>query len=477
MFENETNRENTTQKDRPEYTEAGNADRFILENKGHLLYNKALGWLAWNGQKWAEGDGLDAFVKNEVNDFTRKMLIDATRQAYEAAAITGEVPESVNRAIKNATSCRKDAPMNSILSLTKAALYKRAKEFDTDPDILNTPGGIVNLRTGDITPHDKEAYCTKITKYAPSDEGRQEWGQFVNMVCCDDPDMASYLQQVIGCSLFGSVLTEGLYIASGSGWNGKSTFFNAIRTVLGDYAGTIDSAILTTSAQGKDAKAATLRGKRLIVCGELQEGATLSESTVKQITSTDNIQINKKFKDPEEITPSHSICLHTNNLPKITATDQGTWRRIHLMPFNATMPKGSKNKVNYADQLAARCGGAILQWAIEGALYCAANGFQIEEPAAVQDQLKRYRAGQNQVENFLTELCIVDPNSEVGAGELYTMYKAYCMQTGERAKRAEAFNTDMERLGFHKRAASGHTNKWQGLMINPSKGRAEIFPA
>ena len=469
MIENDTNRKNTMQTNtNQEYTEAGNADRFMNENRGNLLYSKALGWLVWNGQKWAEGDGMEAHVKNEVNDFTRKMLVDATRQQMEAAAV-GDVPEKVKKAVQNAFRCRKDSTIKAIISLAQAGLYKSAKAFDADPDMLNTPGGIVNLRTGEVSPHDKEAYCTKITKYAPSDEGRQEWAQFVNMVCCDDPDLVCYLQTVIGCSLFGIVLTEGLYIATGEGWNGKSTFFNAIRIALGDYAGTIDSEILTTNAQGKDAKTAALRGKRLIVCGELPEGARLSESTVKRITSTDNIQINRKFKDAEEITPSHSICLHTNNLPRITATDQGTWRRIHLVPFNATMPKGNANIVNYAEVLAKRCGGAIIAWAIEGAMYCAANNFQIEEVAAIRDLTMRYRSGQNQVENFINEFCIIDPTAEESAGNLYNAYKAYCCQFDERPKRQDAFIEDVKRLGYRKRAANGHTNVWQGLVINPAK--------
>lgn len=451
-----------------EQTEAGNADLFALEHRGEYLYNNALGWLVWNGQKWSEGDGVDAFVKSEAIDFTRRIYNAASkRQAWEldqTGAVSGYSKARMTHAIRS----RSNKGVDAIVALNKAGLYKPASFFDSDPNTLNTPAGIIDLRTGEVSPHDREAYCTKITKAAPSDEGKKEWTDFVNLVCCNDPDMVCYLQEVIGSTLFGRVVTEGLYIAIGNGFNGKSTFFNAVRAVLGDYAGTLDSDVLTNTGASKDAKVATVRGKRLMVCGELREGASLSENFVKQITSTDNIQINRKYKDPEEIRPTHSICLHTNNLPGVNTTDEGTWRRIHLIPFNAEMPRGSKTIKDYADQLAARCGGYILQWAIDGAISAAAQGFNIVEPAAVSDLLQRYRAGQDQVQNFLEEMCVRDPKSEEKAKKLYDAYRAWCMSIGEAAKTAAVFKDEMNRLGFRQRSTE-NGKMWMQILLNPAR--------
>lgn len=455
-----------------EQTEAGNAELFAAEHQGEYLYNNALGWLVWNGQKWSEGDGVDAFVKSEAIDFTRRMYYAAsTRQTWELDQ-TGEVSKASKARMTHAIRSRSNKGVDAIVALNKAGLYKPASFFDADPNTLNTPAGIIDLRTGKVSPHDREAYCTKITKAAPSDEGKKEWTDFVNLVCCDDPDMVCYLQEVIGSTLFGRVVTEGLYIAIGNGFNGKSTFFNAVRAVLGDYAGTLDSDVLTNTGASKDAKVATVRGKRLMVCGELREGATLSENFVKQITSTDNIQINRKYKDPEEIRPTHSICLHTNNLPGVNTTDEGTWRRIHLIPFNAEMPRGSKTIKDYADQLAARCGGYILQWAIDGAISAAAQGFNIDEPAAVTDLLQRYRAGQDQVQNFLNEMCVRDPLAEEKAGKLYDAYRAWCMSIGEAARTNSVFGQEMNRLGFRLRR-SNTGNYWMHVSLNPAKVQVE----
>lgn len=451
-----------------EQTEAGNAALFAMEHQGEYLYNDSLGWLVWNGQKWSEGDGVGAFVKTEAIDFTKRLYDAASkRQAWELDQ-TGGVSTTSKARMTHAIRSRKDNSINAILSLNKAGLYKPASFFDSDPNTLNTPAGIIDLRTGEVSPHDREAYCTKITKAAPSDEGKKEWTDFVNLVCCNDPDMVCYLQEVIGSTLFGRVVTEGLYIAIGNGHNGKSTFFNAVRAVLGDYAGTLDSEVLTSNASSKDAKVATVRGKRLMVCGELREGASLSENFVKQITSTDNMMIKALYKNPEEIRPTHSICLHTNNLPRVNTTDEGTWRRIHLIPFNADMPRGSKTIKDYADQLAARCGGYILQWAIDGAISAAAQGFNIVEPTAVSDLLQRYRAGQDQVQNFLNEMCLRDPLVEQKSGDLYNAYRAWCMSIGEAAKTNAVFNDEMHRLGFRLRR-SNTGNYWMQIALNPAE--------
>lgn len=451
-----------------EQTEAGNADLFTSQHVGEYLYNKSLGWLVWNGKKWAEGDGVDAYVKSEASAFTRDMYNAASsRQAWELEN-TGEVSKSSKARMQHAIRSRSKKGIDAIVGLNENNLYRAANTFDADPNVLNTPAGIVDLCTGDVRPHDREAYCTKITKATPSDKGRAKWGDFVNLICCDDPEMVCYLQEVIGSTLFGRVVTEGLYIAVGDGFNGKSTFFNALRAVLGDYAGTLDSDVLTSTNQSKDAKLSTVRGKRLMICGELQEGAALSENFVKKITSTDNIQIKALYKNPEEITPTHSIMLHTNNLPRINTTDMGTWRRIHLIPFNAKMPQGRATIRDYADRLVADCGGAILQWAIEGAISASQQGFNIDEPAAVSELLDRYRAGQDQVNNFVTEMCVTDPTQEEGAKTLYEAYRAYCMTIGETAKTAAIFKSDMRRLGY-RHYVSNTGNKWLGIRLNPAK--------
>ena len=138
------------------------------------------------------------------------------------------------------------------------------------------------------------------------------WCKFLEDVTGGDNSFITYLQMVAGMALFGRVYEEGIVLAYGTGKNGKSTLFNALAAVLGDYAGTLDIAVLTTDRQNRGAALATLRGKRMVIAGELEEGKRLSVSTLKQISSTDPITVEEKYRSPETAGPSHSLVLFTN---------------------------------------------------------------------------------------------------------------------------------------------------------------------
>ena len=146
------------------------------------------------------------------------------------------------------------------------------------------------------------------------------WLDFLNTITCGDASLAGFLQLVAGMASIGKVFHEGIIIANGSGRNGKSTFFNALGAVLGDYTGHMNIETLTTDRQNRGPELATLRGKRLVIAGELEEGKRLSNATVKRIASTDVIRAEQKYRSPEDIIPSHTLVLYTNHLPRVGST-------------------------------------------------------------------------------------------------------------------------------------------------------------
>lgn len=136
---------------------------------------------------------------------------------------------------------------------------------------------------------------------------------------------------------------------------------------------------------------AEARGKRLLIAAETEEGVRLSTSNVKQLASTDKIAAEKKFKDPFSFTPSHSLVLYTNHLPRVGAMDAGIWRRLIVIPFTATI-SGDADVKNYADYLYEHAGGAILSWVMEGARLIHAEDYHLSAPAAVVEASEAYRA-------------------------------------------------------------------------------------
>lgn len=193
------------------------------------------------------------------------------------------------------------------------------------------------------------------------------WLSAVDNFFCKDADLIDYVQQTVGLAAIGKVYQEALIIAYGEGSNGKSTFWNAIARVLGSYSGTMSADALTVGCKRNvKPEMAELKGKRLVIAAELEEGMRLNTSIVKQLCSTDEVTAEKKYKDPFKYIPTHTLVLYTNHLPKVGANDDGTWRRLIVIPFNAKI-KGKSDIKNYADYLVEKSGGAVLMWIIEGA--------------------------------------------------------------------------------------------------------------
>ena len=262
----------------------------------------------------------------------------------------------------------------------------------------------------------------------------------------------------------GKVFYEGIVTANGGGRNGKSTFFNTIYGVLGTYAGTIDSNVLTTDRQNRGAALATLRGKRLVIAAELEEHQRLSTSTLKKLASTDNLTIEEKYRSPEDIVPSHTLVLFTNHLPRVGSTDDGTWRRIIVVPFNAVIPEETGVQ-NMSDLLVEEAEPAVLSWIIQGAVDFTLNGFKLTFPDAVAMATEEYRSRENWLERFISERCIREPNARVGARELYTEYKTWAQDTGEYTRRESDFAEAMEKEGYQK-ITPKNKRTWLGLRLD-----------
>lgn len=188
----------------------------------------------------------------------------------------------------------------------------------------------------------------------------------------------------------------------------------------------------------------------MIIAAELQEGMRLNTSVVKQLCSTDPIFAEKKFKAPFHFEPSHTLVLYTNHLPKVGASDDGTWRRLIVIPFHAKI-QGSKDIKNYTQYLVDNAGGAVLSWLIEGARKVIAANYQINRPQCVLDAIGAYREGNDWLGNFINECCIVNKSYQEKSGELYNNYREYCIENGEYIRSTSDFYAALEQAGYKRK--------------------------
>ncbi len=460
----------------PDYSDIGQAKVLAGEYGDVLRYSDQTGFLFYDGVSWeasmsAAVGAAEEFLDLQLAD--AELLVFTAKQALLNAGVTEEALSNTKKAARDmqggllallfeymaaqayqafVMQRRNMRYVNSAMQAAQPMVSIRYEELDSDPFLLNTPEATYDLREGPAHKREHRAadYMTKVTAVEPGDRGRDLWEDTLQKTFLGDRELIGYVQAVMGLSAIGHVYVEALIIAYGDGHNGKSTFFNSIARVLGSYSGSISADTLTVGCRRNTKWEVTeLKGKRLAIAAELEEGQRLSTSVLKQITSTDKIQGERKFRDPGDFTPSHTVVLYTNHLPRVGASDSGTWRRLIVIPFNASFT-GKGDVKNYADFLVENAGPAILKWVMEGAKAVIDKGFHLKRPQVVADAIEAYKAGSDWMGMFLEDQCEAGPFTE-RSGELYVQYRAYCERMGEFARSTAEFYTELSNRGFAKK--------------------------
>ena len=460
-----------------DYSDIGQAKVLTREYGAELRYTAATDYLRFCGQYWVESKqqavgAAEEFLDLQLED--AKDEVSRTQQALMELGVSEDDITSGGKALeKKISSSQTDAylayktalaykafvmkrrDMKYIVSALQAAkpmLEISVSDLDKDGFLLNTPDGTYYLPDGleGRRDHSSEDYITKITAVEPGDKGKELWQNSLDTIFCGDAELIDYVQQIVGMAAVGRVYMESLVIAYGEGRNGKSTFWNTIARVLGTYSGNMSSDTLTVGCKRNvKPELAEAKGKRLIIAAELEEGMRLNTAVVKQMCSTDEIFAEKKYKDPFSFTPSHTLVLYTNHLPRVGANDPGTWRRLIVIPFHARI-EGAGDIKNYADYLVSEAAPSIMTWIIEGAKKVISRNFHIPCPACVEDAIKSYREDNDWLGHFMDECCEVDAGGAAKSGAVYQEYRSYCMRTGEYTRSTADFYNALEMAGFKK---------------------------
>ena len=460
-----------------DYSDIGQAKVLAREYGGELRYTAATDYLRFCGQYWVESKqqavgAAEEFLDLQLED--AKDEVSRTKQALMELGVSEDDIVSGGRALeKKISSSQTDAylayktalaykafvmkrrDMKYIVSALQAAkpmLEINVSDLDKDGFLLNTPDGTYYLSDGleGRRDHSSEDYITKITAAEPGDKGKELWQDSLNTIFCGDAELVDYVQQIVGMAAVGRVYMEALIIAYGEGSNGKSTFWNTIARVLGSYSGNMSADALTVGCKRNvKPELAEAKGKRLLIASELEEGVRLNTSIIKQLCSTDEIFAEKKYKDPFSFTPSHTLVLYTNHLPKVGAMDSGIWRRLVVIPFNAKITGGSDQK-NYSDYLVANAAPFIMAWIIEGAGKVIGNNFRIPLPKCVEDAIAKYRQDNDWLSHFIEDCCEVGDGMEEKSGEFYRAYRSYCARVGDFVRSTTEFYNAVVQRGFRR---------------------------
>jgi putative DNA primase/helicase len=452
-------------------SDLGNSRRLVARY-GHDL--RAIGdtrpsWRRWDGRRWTE-DGAKAAALDYCHKTADAIALEAQALDEDAGAAPRRRGSSKADFAKRIAVHRKWATLSGnrnrwqgMLEASVPSLQVRMEQLDAHPFHLNLINGTLNLkevaaepRTFRVHDHSRSDLITRLAGagYDPNAEAPR-FLAFLDRIM-PDRERQNFLQRFFGYCLTGSTSEQSLLIAYGTGANGKSTLFDVISRVMGDYATTIDIKSLLHSEYKRGADAspdlARLPGTRLAIANEPEANDRLSESLIKAITGGDKIVVRGLYRDPFEFSPTFKIVVLSNVLPRIQGTDFGIWRRLVLLSFDQVITKGEqRSKADFTEELMKEATG-ILRWLLDGFLLYQERGLDI--PASVRAETERYRADNNPVGLFLETAIVPEDGARVAATRLFTAYEKWCQANAITASSQRWFGSRMTELGY-KRVTSG----------------------
>jgi putative DNA primase/helicase len=361
--------------------------------------------------------------KTDSDGAVVRLAKDTVTAIYSEAL---QIPNQSQRdaLIKHALRSQAEARLNAMVSLAESEkeVVLSAKMLDADAWLLGVQNGVIDLQRGEFRPGRREDFITKQAGVSYDFNARcPEWLKFLDTVTGGDRELQAYVQRVIGYTLTGSVREEVMFVLYGIGNNGKSTFRETLHALLGDYALSSDASLMTErkTPGGATEEIARLKGSRFVAVNETNENDRLHEARIKFTTSQDTITARNLYGHFFDFFPTHKTFVTTNHKPIVRGTDEGIWRRLHLIPFTVTIPKSAVKKDFREQRLMPELAG-ILNWAIAGVAAYLEGG--LNPPAIVRAATDDYRQDMDVVGQWLEERCVRDPNASAPTGVAYGDY-------------------------------------------------------
>jgi putative DNA primase/helicase len=416
------------------FSDEGLALQFADLHEGRLRYVAEWGrWYNWTGHVWKYDSTLLAL------DYARGVC----RKVAMLAPERGKSVASGNT-------------IGTVLRLARAdrRLAAETGQWDREAFLLNTPGGTVCLRTGDMRSHDRKDYLTKCAAVTPASGLCPMWSAFLNRIFDDDEQLIGFVQRILGYALTGCTEDHAMFFFYGTGGNGKGVLLETVTGILEDYHAVAPTEMLMASKHERHpTEIASLVGRRIVTSTETEGGKRWAEAKIKGLTGGDKLAARFVCQDFFYFTPQFKLIVAGNHKPSLNTVDEAIKRRFHLVPFVVTITDAERDP-KLAEKLKAEW-PQILQWMVDGCLEWQEHG--LAAPAAVREATAEYLAAQDTVRNWLEECLEVVPDDrqEVLSSTLFKVWQEWCAANGEYIGSNKALSQRLQALGFQVR----RTNK------------------
>ena len=432
----------------PEYSDDALALKFadaFAQDRRYVAFWRS--WLTWDGGRWA-------------SDNTLKVFDDARSICRSVAAACNDT--KLRKAIASAAT----VAAVERLSRSDRRMAASAEQFDKDPWLLNTPGGVIDLRSGECRPARRADLMTKLTEAGPGEDGCPTWLDFLRQITDGDFELERFLARAVGYSLTGSTREHAFFFLFGTGGNGKSVFVETISALLSDYATAAPIEMFTqTKFQSHTTDVAGLQGARMVSASETGAGRSLDEARIKLLTGGDSTAARRMRADNVTFKPQFKLWMTGNHKPRIQTTDEAIRRRIHLIPFTVQIPPWRRDQ-KLAEKLKAEWPG-ILSWAISGCREWQEKG--LAPPSSVREATDDYLNAEDTLLAWLNTDVLSDPAAKTPTTELFSAWMGWALAANETTGTQKDFVDALRR----KQLTLEHTregNRWLGISL---KGKSQ----
>lgn len=439
-------------RDQYELSEDETALRFTAYHRD-LLWCQVWGkWLVWDGNAWKFDETVHVFDLIRIFCRSGSKTIgktDADRRRAQSASFVAAVEKL----------CRSDRKYAAV-----------ADQFDADDWVLNTPSGIIDLRSGTVAEPEPTHYCTRMTAVEP-DGDCLRWREFLSEVTDCDDELIDYLQRMIGYCLTGSTREHSLHFLYGTGGNGKTVFLDTIIGLMGDYAKSAPMETFTESRNDRHpTELAMLQGARLVVAQETEQGKRWAQSRIKALTGGDKVVARYMRQDFFEYKPKFKLLVAGNTKPKLDTVDEAMRRRFHIVPFTVQIAPNKRDR-DLIEKLQLEWPG-IMAWAVEGCLQYQEKG--LAPPASVIEATRAYLESQDVFREWLDTECTLGQDKWERPTMLFNSWRRFAEASRERVGERSVFKERLEAAGFQQRRDGIKGRYWMGIEVKPIEQKWDV---
>jgi P4 family phage/plasmid primase-like protien len=446
------------------WNDTGNAER-LVRDFGNRIRHADGKWFVWNGRSWAP-------------DHYRRLERMAEKVVVRIFNEANQLPEKEREAQQRwAIKCGDRSRRTNMIAVAaaKRGVLKRLTDFDQDLWAFNVKNGTIDLRTGQLRPHN---CLDNITKIAPVTYDPKAtcplWDRFLGEVMLGRQHLVDYLAITAGYSLTGDTSLQAMFFNHGEGENGKGVFTETLSYIVGDYGqvASFDTFTYHEKKSGLEIRndLACLVGIRFLTAEESSDGHRLDEALIKQLTGENTIRTRFLYQEEFSYKPAFKIWMCSNHRPSIRTQDWGTWRRVKMLPWEYIVPKGERD-----EQLKAKLrreASGILNWMLKGLSIYVAAGCKISYPKEVEAATSEYREAEDIVGQFLAARCVLGEGSSLQSGDIYRAFKIWAEQAGERRIITQRkLGDELQRHRIMKKKVSAGTWFLGISLKHPSEGR------